>query len=220
MEHYRRNTADEPVRDPETGHVQDPTGAADDRTVYDQAADPVHTSGRTDLSEPSGLGEPAVDAERAKRDEQSDLIVYPEEADYPTRSGDSSLTAGVPDLEPEPVLVTHDGDKDNDVARPEAGTADGTGAIDFQQRWREVQAGFVDDTRDAVERADQLVDEAVTALTSRKQGLVDRWKNGDQNDTEKLRLALRDYRSLLEELVGVSYSTAGQESLPAHHEAR
>ncbi|MEV7969666.1 hypothetical protein AB0O34_27360 [Sphaerisporangium sp. NPDC088356] len=316
MESYRRDTTDEPLRDPETGHVLDPAGTPDDRTdsdrtgeatVYDQAEqdrdkhglndnddlDPAHSAepisasgdfasserndlgGRDDLSEPKpnhltgtndlpgpddltdrdGVSDPTgldrrdglsdddldgrdglsedlaardrvsgdldTDAVRAKHGEQADLIVYPDEADYPTRSDDDSLTAGVPDVEPEPVLATSGGVGDNDVHRSGTGTAGaGTGPIDFQQRWREVQAGFVDDPRDAVERADQLVEEAVTALTSRRQGLVDRWKNSDQGDTEQLRLALRDYRSLLEELVGLSYSTAGHGSFPASPEAR
>ncbi|WP_405151313.1 hypothetical protein OG589_20310 [Sphaerisporangium sp. NBC_01403] len=227
MESYRRDTTDEPLRDPETGQVLDPAGTADDRTDPNDLDDRNDLRDRNDLTGPNdlpdrndlpGLGEDESDGPRVKQDEQADLIVYPDEADYPTRSDeDDSLTAGVPDLEPEPVLAASEGVNDNDVH----GTAGaGTGSIDFQQRWREVQAGFVDDPRDAVERADQLVEEAVTALTSRRQGLVDRWKNSDQGDTEQLRLALRDYRSLLEELVGPSYSTAGHGSSPASREAR
>jgi hypothetical protein len=262
MEPYRRDTADEPLRDPETGEVVDRADTADDdrthddrtdddRTVYDQAEhrdthgvdeqgrdtggpgrddvldapgdplqnpDPVHDSDDGELADPSERAETARDEKVDGPGERSDLIVYPEEADYPTRSQDSGLTAGVPDLEPEPVPAPGD----DDVSHQVTGTAADSGveSIDYQQRWREVQAGFVDDPRDAVQRADQLVEEAVTALTTRRQGLVDRWKNSDQNDTEQLRLALRDYRSLLEELVGLSYSTPGQAGSPARHEAR
>ncbi|MEU8267773.1 hypothetical protein AB0B89_11445 [Sphaerisporangium sp. NPDC049002] len=194
----------------------------DEPTDPDGPAGTGFADGVSERDRVPGFGEPDAEAVRAKQDEQADLIVYPDEADYPTRSDDDGgLTAGVPDLEPEPVLATSGSVNDNDAHRSETGHPEqGTGSADFQQRWREVQAGFVDDPRDAVERADQLVEEAVTALTSRRQGLVDRWKNSDQGDTEQLRLALRDYRSLLEELVGLSYSTAGHGSLPASQEVR
>ncbi|MEV0585314.1 hypothetical protein [Nonomuraea sp. NPDC050310] len=83
--------------------------------------------------------------------------------------------------------------------------------VQLHERWREVQAGFVDEPREAVERADQLVDEVVTALTntlgSRTSELRNRWQNSSENDTEQLRLALRDYRAVLERLV----SLAGRE---------
>lgn len=75
----------------------------------------------------------------------------------------------------------------------------------LQARWRELQSTFVDDPREAVERADGLVDEVVTTLTStltsRTTGLRDRWKNTEENDTEQLRLALREYRDVLERLL-------------------
>ncbi|MFI7643443.1 hypothetical protein [Nonomuraea sp. NPDC049400] len=83
-----------------------------------------------------------------------------------------------------------------------------------QARWRDLQASFVDDPGEAVRRADGLVGEVVEALTSsltsRTDGLRDRWKNakdaedGESADTEQLRLALRDYRSVLESLLTLS----------------
>ncbi|MFB9530380.1 hypothetical protein [Nonomuraea roseola] len=75
-------------------------------------------------------------------------------------------------------------------------------------RWHDLQATFVDDPRQAVEQADQLVDEVVNALTSslttRTSELGGRWKNTDQGDTEQLRLALRDYGAMLEQLLALS----------------
>ncbi|MEU4323684.1 hypothetical protein [Nonomuraea dietziae] len=75
-------------------------------------------------------------------------------------------------------------------------------------RWHDLQATFVDDPRQAMEQADQLVDEVVNALTSslttRTSELGDRWKNTDQGDTEQLRLALRDYGAMLEQLLALS----------------
>lgn len=75
-------------------------------------------------------------------------------------------------------------------------------------RWRDLQATFVDDPREAMERADGLVEEIVItltgSLTTRTSELRDRWKNADQSDTEQLRLALRDYRAMLEQLLAMS----------------
>jgi len=74
--------------------------------------------------------------------------------------------------------------------------------VEFDRRWHEIKAGFVDDPRDSVEQADTLLEEAVAVFTSRRQSLVDRWKNTSQHDTEQLRLTLREYRALLDQLTG------------------
>ncbi|GIH95099.1 hypothetical protein ACFFMN_17445 [Planobispora siamensis] len=84
---------------------------------------------------------------------------------------------------------------------------------DLRRRWQEVQAGFVDDPRDAVERADSLLEEVTSsvrrALEARATELQGHWKDVEQNDTEQLRTALRDYRSTLEELLGLPVTSAG-----------
>ncbi|GAA2915626.1 hypothetical protein GCM10010517_81680 [Streptosporangium fragile] len=79
-------------------------------------------------------------------------------------------------------------------------------AAEVRRRWQEVQASFVDDPRDSVERADALLDEVVrafrSALEARTAELRGRWK--DSGDTEHLRTALRDYRATLEQLLDIS----------------
>ncbi|MFI6289962.1 hypothetical protein ACIBEJ_00165 [Nonomuraea sp. NPDC050790] len=66
-------------------------------------------------------------------------------------------------------------------------------------RWRDVQAGFVDDPRAAVERADDLLEELLQEVTRKTGEMRESWKS--QQDTEQLRLALRDYRSVMERLM-------------------
>jgi hypothetical protein len=78
----------------------------------------------------------------------------------------------------------------------------GWDADEVRRRWHDVQVAFVDDPRESVERADAMVDEVVSALSARRRELMDNWKNTGQGDTERLRLALRDSRSLLERLTG------------------
>ncbi|MEU7744315.1 hypothetical protein [Nonomuraea sp. NPDC049158] len=72
-------------------------------------------------------------------------------------------------------------------------------------RWRDLQTSFVDDPRDAVQRADSLLDEVMAsvhqALESRIRELQDLWKNSGHNDTEQLRMALRSYRDTLHRLL-------------------
>jgi hypothetical protein len=82
-----------------------------------------------------------------------------------------------------------------------------------QARWRDLQASFVDDPGEAVRRADGLLGEVVesftSSLTSRTDALRDGWKDTGAQDTEHLRLALRDYRNVLERLLALS-GTPGQ----------
>ncbi|MET8648300.1 hypothetical protein [Nocardia aurea] len=70
-------------------------------------------------------------------------------------------------------------------------------------RWRDLQGTFVDDPRDAVARADELVTELIHELTStyaeRKEIIADRWS--DEPDTESLRHALRSYRAFFNQLL-------------------
>ncbi|GAA3148184.1 hypothetical protein GCM10020001_084420 [Nonomuraea salmonea] len=80
----------------------------------------------------------------------------------------------------------------------------------MQARWRDLQASFVDDPGEAVRRADGLVGEVVesltSSLTSRTEALRGRWKDAGEAETEQLRLALRDYRNVLERLLALSGS--------------
>ncbi|MGN9837188.1 hypothetical protein ACTMTI_03585 [Nonomuraea sp. H19] len=81
----------------------------------------------------------------------------------------------------------------------------GSDPADVQDRWHDLQAAFVDDPRDAVQRADSLLDEVTAsvhqALESRIRELGDLWQNTGHHDTEQLRLALRSYRDVMQRLL-------------------
>ncbi|MFC4060082.1 hypothetical protein ACFOWE_17390 [Planomonospora corallina] len=89
---------------------------------------------------------------------------------------------------------------------------------DVRRRWQQVQVGFVDDPRGAVERADSLLGEMTeairAALESRTSDLRSRWRDGRDDDTERLRTALRDYRSVLEQLLELAAVPAGNGASP------
>jgi hypothetical protein len=82
---------------------------------------------------------------------------------------------------------------------------------EFGARLRDAVTGFVDGPRDAVEEADRAVEELAgrftEALTRRRRTLRSAWQDGEAGkaaavaDTERLRLALRDYRELADRLI-------------------
>jgi hypothetical protein len=77
----------------------------------------------------------------------------------------------------------------------------------LRARWDSVQAGFVDDPKDCVQKADGLVSDVVGQLTSgftqARARLEDQWGRGEEASTEDLRVALRRYRDFFERLLAV-----------------
>jgi hypothetical protein len=72
-------------------------------------------------------------------------------------------------------------------------------------RWKDIQAEFVDEPREAVQEADALVAELMQRLAAmfagERAGLEERWAGGSQVSTEDLRQGLRRYRSFFERLL-------------------
>jgi len=77
----------------------------------------------------------------------------------------------------------------------------------FRDRWREIQTGFVDEPRNAVERADELVAELMQQLaqsfSKQRNDLEHQWDASDEVSTEELRVALTRYRSFFERLLSI-----------------
>ena len=75
----------------------------------------------------------------------------------------------------------------------------GPSAARDDRRWREIQGMFVDDPRDSVQRASDLIDTAIeeflAGIREQQAALASSWQNRDA-DTEMLRVALKDYRAL------------------------
>jgi len=78
---------------------------------------------------------------------------------------------------------------------------------DFRHRWSDIQTGFVDEPRQAVERADALVAAAIKRLAEvfaqERSTLEQQWSRGDDVSTEDLRVALRRYRGFFDRLLSV-----------------
>jgi hypothetical protein len=87
---------------------------------------------------------------------------------------------------------------------PEAllGSLDAEGA---RNRFLDIQAGFVDEPRQAVEEAGRFVDELVQRVTDALQAQRSQLQAaGDDASTEDLRLTLRAYRQFVDRLLGLA----------------
>lgn len=74
----------------------------------------------------------------------------------------------------------------------------------LRSKWDDVQAGFVDDPRAAVQQAhglvQNLVDELTATFSRERDNLEGQWNNGNV-DTEALRVALQRYRAFFNRLL-------------------
>ncbi|MFJ9818178.1 hypothetical protein ACIRU3_23515 [Streptomyces sp. NPDC101151] len=77
----------------------------------------------------------------------------------------------------------------------------------WEARLRRTAAGFVEEPQLAVEEADRELEEIAArfgeAVTRRRRTLRMSWQGDEESDTERLRLALRDYRELADRLLHV-----------------
>ncbi|HLO31569.1 MAG TPA: hypothetical protein VK249_20625 [Anaerolineales bacterium] len=78
-------------------------------------------------------------------------------------------------------------------------------AQQFQSRWLDIQNKFVDDPRDSVKQADDLVADILKSVTmsfaNRRIALEQQWNGGKDVSTEDLRMALKRYRSFFNRLL-------------------
>jgi hypothetical protein len=77
----------------------------------------------------------------------------------------------------------------------------------LRSRWDDVQAAFVDNPKECVQKADTLVAEVVEQLTTgfsdARSRLEAQWARGETASTEDLRVALKRYREFFQRLLSV-----------------
>jgi hypothetical protein len=128
--------------------------------------------------------------------------------------------AGRVDAELSPEGMPSESPEDAQVDSPDATAPDATaessngeslfGGIDLsmlRSRWDDVQAAFVDDPRECVQKADHLVSDVVEQLTTgfaqARSRLEEHWSRGQEASTEDLRQALQRYREFFQRLLSV-----------------
>jgi hypothetical protein len=128
--------------------------------------------------------------------------------------GDARRTTMVEDRGPdeEPMTMPVDASAEQAARDGTAGTGSTTGPLlatedaeGFRARWTDIQTGFVDEPRRAVEHADALVAEVMQHLAATfadERGRLERqWDRGDDIPTDHLRDAFQRYRSFFERLL-------------------
>ncbi|MFD7583864.1 hypothetical protein ACFV84_00255 [Kitasatospora sp. NPDC059811] len=174
-------------------------------------------------SEPveGGLSTEDLAGARQDTDEQNDTSgadsppAFPGEATTEQRSGEQEFTLEGRDREQESGQEEHQETGYTQAAEPSERTEGSESAEnepllggqqeEFRSRWQKIQGEFVDDPRNAVSAADNLVAEAMQALattfSAHKQDLEGQWHRGDEVPTEELRVALQRYRSFFNRLL-------------------
>jgi polyhydroxyalkanoate synthesis regulator phasin len=103
---------------------------------------------------------------------------------------------------------------EEDRATADAESVDGKGELfpaserkELEQRWNDIQAGFVDQPRASVEEANALVselmDRLVSSFSEQRGQLEAQWERGGDVTTEDLRVVLMRYRSFFGRLLEV-----------------
>ncbi|MEU4743940.1 hypothetical protein AB0G02_26215 [Actinosynnema sp. NPDC023658] len=182
-------TRDESTAHDATGYQEQAAGyqqeagyqeqADDERTPADRTAYEAQTAYEEQTEHDEQAHQESADAESAVRDGDE----HDERPGGPVELAEVSRTAG-----DAPLFTTDD-------------------AADYQAEWRALQADFVDDPREAVQRADELVAQVMqslaTTFTQHKHALEEQWQRGDEVQTEELRQALKRYRSFFDRLLSV-----------------
>ena len=148
-----------------------------------QAVEPVYVEQPVQPAQPVQPVQPAAARQPAERDVTRDQHAH------------ANMVADAP---------AHRPAVDNDHSTP---LFAGNEADDFRHRWSDIQTGFVDEPREAVERADALVASAIKRLAEvfahERATLEQQWSRGNDVSTEDLRVALRRYRGFFDRLLSV-----------------
>lgn len=79
--------------------------------------------------------------------------------------------------------------------------------IRHRERWEEIQSSFIDEPRESVQKANELVSELTDTITERFRNerfrLEKRWEEGEEVSTETLRVTLQRYRSFFDRLLSI-----------------
>ncbi|MDN3358084.1 hypothetical protein [Actinomadura sp. DC4] len=197
-EHGRpaEDAAEDDGTEGERDHVSEPFGTEEPIIVEDETADETSDTAEEaadDEAEPVAVTDPPEAVDEAADTGVEEPVILP--------VADGSATETATETETEAASTG---------ARPTAGDdfdveqlVDAEAAGRLRDRWRDVKAVFVDDPADAVRQAGDLTGEAVDELTAALGRLRDQLGGhaGEEADTERLRVALRGYGSLIERIL-------------------
>jgi hypothetical protein len=158
---------------------------------------------------------PPTRAEPPPEPEPEPTAYQPPEPEAPPEPEPTAYQPPEPEAPPEPERTAYQPPVAEAAPSADAPTAVGVAPVEgarwpqdtapeFEQRWQAVLLQFVDDplaaTRAAQELASEVVDQFAAALTVQKREL-DAWSETGDEDTERLRTAVRGYRALLDRML-------------------
>jgi hypothetical protein len=183
-------------------------------THDDQTLTNSHDESQTAVAETPPVGEhtaPDVSADRSAAADEASLpssapspVVGDEQTPSPSPDP-ANASGGAATSAEAPAAAEHAS------VEPESSTEELLFADDelaeLRGRWGAVQAAFVDDPKDCVQKADVLVSDLVEQLTTgfshARSRLEEQWARGEEASTEDLRVALMHYREFFERLLAV-----------------
>jgi hypothetical protein len=161
------------------------TGVAGTPPVREETAPEVPA----EAAEPTALS-PATQEAPAVAEEQSASSMAPAEPSTAVQNGEAAKHSSVQSESSTDEVLFADDELE-----------------ELRGRWAGVQAAFVDDPKDCVQKADVLVSDLVEQLTTGFAGarsrLEEQWARGEEASTEDLRVALMHYREFFERLLAV-----------------
>lgn len=218
QDHVPVEDSERPVGDDQVvvGDVIEPD---EDRLVSTETGEPVRPAGEGGPHRYSGDELDALAAEDdqvvLESSEPGPVAAAPAGEDVarstadagPDRVGEAIPMPSGSASEPEPVRAVDTPAGPADVTHPDPVPGpSANGGEDHD--WREIMAMFVDDPRAATERAARMVDgsveDLVRSIKGEQDSLRSAWQS-DSADTERLRTALKDYRSLWQRLDGFAH---------------
>jgi hypothetical protein len=210
----RHGYGDEPGGEqPVSGH-----GAVTERQADEQDGEPQHAERVVDVTDedsPGPSSQPPGSTSIFDVDQEPDA---PESLGQDAGTDEASHQPGgataLDHIDPPPI-----GETGADLADREAQATDATplaaavgpGALlagidadDVRRRFLDIQAGFVDEPRQAVEEAGRFTEDLVQQVVDALQGQRGRLGAPATGDTEELRQALRGYRPFVDRLLGLA----------------
>jgi hypothetical protein len=160
-------------------------------------------------------GQPVTAEPRVDDENTADAVHKPEPASENTadvvREPEPVADDTGPEAVREPEPVAEAVEAESPTTDHESSTAEmlfaGDDVADLRSRWAGVQAAFVDDPKECVQKADHLVSDLVEHLTTgfaqARSRLEEQWSQGHEASTEDLRVALMHYREFFDRLLSV-----------------
>jgi hypothetical protein len=198
----RRPSDDRASADERARHEDWPSGEERDRLMAEERGRPEDRVGAVQVTEerapepPDAEPSPGSEPRAAQASDADREVVEtgPEAADTQA-SAEATYPPGGTSIAPD---TTAGPDADTALLSP-------SDTESFNRRWEQVQAGFLDAPRKAVQEADGLVTDVMQRLAEgfaqEREQLERHWSGGEEVSTEDLRVTLQRYRSFFRRLL-------------------